>query len=98
MKFSIGDVVISVAGHDVGSIYVVVGEDSDRVLLSDGRLKKLEDPKKKNPAHLILMTKANSDVAQMIVEQTGPFYKPGGTYNAFIRKIIKAAAAESNNN
>ncbi|MBE5818031.1 MAG: hypothetical protein E7312_03145 [Clostridiales bacterium] len=98
MKFSIGDVVISVAGHDVGSIYVVVGESQDRILLSDGNIKKLEDPKKKNPAHVILMTKGDPQVEKMITEQTGPFYRPGKTYNAFIRKLIKAAASQTNNN
>ena len=98
MKFSIGDVVISIAGHDVGSIYVVVGESQDRILLSDGNIKKLEDPKKKNPAHIILMTKGDPEVQKMIIEQTGPFYRPGKTYNAFIRKLIKNAASQTNNN
>ena len=98
MEFSIGDVVISIAGHDVGSIYVVVGECQDRILLSDGKIKKLEDPKKKNPAHVILMTKGDPKVRMMITEQTGPFYRPGKTYNAFIRKLIKNAASQTNNN
>lgn len=48
-----GDVAISRAGHDEGRVYLVVkivGEDF--CLVSDGRLRKLDNPKLKRFKHL----------------------------------------------
>lgn len=42
----------SLAGHDKDEIYLIIGEDVDCVILSDGRLKKIDDPKKKNKKHI----------------------------------------------
>ena len=48
-----GQVVISKCGRDKGKYYVIIGfDDSDQVLVCDGRLKKVEKPKKKNMKHL----------------------------------------------
>lgn len=49
---NIGNFAMSKAGHDAGSWYVIVREDSDFYYLSDGRLKLLESPKKKNKKHV----------------------------------------------
>lgn len=46
------DVVVSLAGHDRGRLYQVVGEENGRLWLADGRLKKLEAPKQKGPRHV----------------------------------------------
>ncbi len=40
------------AGHDKGVIYVIVGEDETHVYLSDGRLRSMSRPKKKNRRHI----------------------------------------------
>lgn len=37
----------SLAGHDKTEIYIIVGEEPGYVYLSDGKLKKVENPKKK---------------------------------------------------
>lgn len=47
----IGQFVTSKAGHDKGTLYVVTAEESDFVYLCDGRLKRLEAPKKKRRRH-----------------------------------------------
>ena len=48
-----GSVVIAKAGKEKGGFYVVVQVlDSRYVLISDGRRRPLEKPKKKNIAHL----------------------------------------------
>lgn len=51
--FQRGEVVFSAAGHDQGSFYaiVAVGEDGCP-LIADGRRRKLQSPKRKNPKHL----------------------------------------------
>lgn len=49
----IGQVVVSRAGRDAGRPLVVVGIAGDRfVLVADGELRKVSNPKKKNVRHL----------------------------------------------
>lgn len=47
-----GALVISLAGHDAGRIYLVVSEDERFVYLSDGKEHKLARPKRKNIKHI----------------------------------------------
>ena len=48
-----GMIVRSLAGHDKGELMVVVGVDGDgRLLLADGRRRKLAAPKKKKEKHV----------------------------------------------
>lgn len=47
-----GRIVISAAGRDKGALLAVVGSDGDRVLVCDGRERKLQKPKLKNAKHL----------------------------------------------
>ena len=46
------DLVVSRAGHDAGRLYMVVGAREGRLLLCDGRLRRLENPKCKSPRHV----------------------------------------------
>lgn len=47
------EIVLSLAGHDQGQIFLVVGVEEDGTcLLADGRERKLDAPKRKNPKHL----------------------------------------------
>ncbi len=48
----VGQLVTSKAGHDKGSVYVIVAEEGDFVFLSDGRLKLPDKPKKKRRKHI----------------------------------------------
>ena len=43
---------VSLAGHDKGSIYAIVREESGCVFIADGKSKTLQKPKKKNPMHI----------------------------------------------
>lgn len=53
MNWKTGDIVVSKAGHDKGSIYVVVGRQEDgRLFVADGKRKKIETPKVKKHKHL----------------------------------------------
>ena len=50
---TVGSVAMSAAGRDSGRAFVVLGEaDNDYVLIADGKLRKLEKPKKKKRRHL----------------------------------------------
>lgn len=46
---------LSTAGHDRGTLYLVLEEDGGSVLLADGKLRKLARPKKKNRKHVIFL-------------------------------------------
>jgi len=52
MELGIGNVVRSEAGRDKKKLMVVVGTDSGKLLLCDGKERKLEKPKRKNPLHV----------------------------------------------
>ena len=45
----------SKAGHDKNKIYVIIKEDAEYVWLSDGKIKTMDNPKKKRKKHLILL-------------------------------------------
>jgi len=46
------DIVVSLAGHDKGKLYQVVGEEKGKLLLADGKNKTLAKPKIKSPKHV----------------------------------------------
>ena len=52
MELKIGQVVRSLAGHDKGDLMVIAGFENTQVLVCDGKHRKLEKPKCKNPKHL----------------------------------------------
>lgn len=47
-----GRVVISKAGRDKGNLFVIISVKDDKVYIADGKLHKIENPKKKNCKHL----------------------------------------------
>ena len=52
MELKIGQVVKSTAGHDKGDLMVIAGFENEKVLVCDGKHRKLDKPKCKNPKHL----------------------------------------------
>ncbi|MBQ9136181.1 MAG: KOW domain-containing RNA-binding protein [Lachnospiraceae bacterium] len=48
----IGRLAFSKAGHDKGTVYIIIGEDAANVYVCDGDLKPIERPKKKNKRHI----------------------------------------------
>ncbi len=46
------DIVRSLAGHDKGKLYLIIGEENGRLLLADGKSKTLAKPKLKSSKHL----------------------------------------------
>ena len=47
----------SKAGHDKGTLYLIIKEDKESVTLCDGLLKTIEHPKKKNKKQLKFLRK-----------------------------------------
>ena len=54
---------VSLAGHDKGKCYVVLGQENGFFLLSDGKYKPLERPKKKNQKHVQLIRHLPQEIA-----------------------------------
>ncbi len=52
MDYVNGMVVFAKAGRDAGRFYMVVGMQDGYPLIADGKRRKLEGPKRKNPIHL----------------------------------------------
>ena len=52
MNCEVGMLAWSRAGHDKDKLYVVVKTDGEYVYLSDGKLKAVDKPKKKNIKHI----------------------------------------------
>jgi len=56
-----GMLAVSMAGHDKGKVYVVWKEEEDTVLLTDGELRPLAKPKKKNKKHIQMIKNIRED-------------------------------------
>lgn len=52
----------SKAGHDKDTIYVIVREAEEYVYVSDGKLRPVDNPKKKNKKHIQIMKKKSDDM------------------------------------
>ena len=51
----IGFLASSKAGHDKDKIYVIIKEDKEYVWLADGKIKTVDNPKKKRKKHIQLV-------------------------------------------
>lgn len=58
----VGMFATSKAGHDKDTVYIIVKEEEEYVYVSDGRLKTLENPKKKNKKHIQIIKKEADDI------------------------------------
>ena len=78
-KFSVGDMVVSLCGHDKGRYLIVIGVDGDRVTVCDGKARLAEKKKTKKNKH-IKSTGLNTD----LINKADDF-----ALNAVVRKEIK---------
>ena len=82
MDLKVGQVVISVAGHDKGDLLAVTGFDGKRVFLTNGKSHKLEKPKAKNPKHLektqFVLDEHSMATNRSIRKQLNKIANPGG--------------------
>ena len=70
MQFSLGDQVCSTQGRDAGKCFLVVGIlDEAYVLISDGKHRRMDNPKKKKIKHLAFSGKGSLEIAQKLISQ-----------------------------
>lgn len=64
MDVQVGWLCKSKAGHDKNQIYVIVDVKSNCLVVADGRLKTVENPKKKNYKHVQIIKVQAKDLIQ----------------------------------
>ena len=82
MELKVGQVVRSLAGHDKGELMVIAGFEKDKVLVCDGKHRRLEKPKCKNPKHLqdteIFLDPDSMATNKMLRKTLNKIANPGG--------------------
>ena len=82
MELKVGQVVISAAGHDKGDLLVIAGFEKTQILVCDGKHRKLEKPKCKNPKHLeateMLLEPDSMATNKMLRKTLNKMSNPGG--------------------
>lgn len=91
MRIQKSDVVLSLAGRDQGSLFIVLDTEDGFVWLADGKARKVEKPKRKKLRHLRHVCSSDGAVAEKIrngqpvtnkeLKQTlkSMFHRPNGT-------------------
>ena len=62
----IGYFASSLAGHDKATVYIIMKEDDDNVYLADGRLKTVDNLKKKKKRHIQIIKKQDAVIKSKI--------------------------------
>ena len=63
----ISDVVVSTAGRDSGELFYVVDEDTNYLMLANGKDRTLEKPKRKKRRHIQKVLRSETRVAAKIL-------------------------------
>ena len=81
MEIRVGSKVRSIAGRDKGYDFLVLKADTQYAYVADGRLRKVENPKKKKLKHLQASASLSALVADKLEAGTAPT-------NAEVRKAL----------
>lgn len=83
-----GTIVISKAGRDKNSHYIVIDQINENyVLLADGRLKTVNKPKKKKLKHLVITNEVALNLKEALMSKNNEV-------DIMIRKFLKALLKE----
>lgn len=77
---------VSKAGHDKGRMYVILKEEGEYVYLADGKLRTVENPKRKKKKHV---QPVKTGIDQALAEK---LIKKQTIYNEEIKFAIKVRA------
>ena len=66
MDIAKSNIVKSLCGRDEGSLYFVLSAEEDFLLLTDGKRRRLENPKRKRKKHVALVDNGSNAVAEKI--------------------------------
>ena len=66
MEIARSDIVRSIAGRDQGKLFFVVDTDGEFLLLADGKIRRLENPKRKKRKHTEFVDRVDCRVSEKI--------------------------------
>ncbi len=75
MEYCVGQLVRSKAGRDKGSDFIVIKVENGHVYVADGRMRRLENPKKKKFRHVQGSYTVSEDIAEQLADGTLENYK-----------------------
>lgn len=81
------DIVLSLKGRDAGALLLVIAEDETYLYLADGKLRRVEKPKRKKRIHVSFQGTCDAQTLQKL-QQYGRFT------NSDIRKALALWAGE----
>ncbi len=88
-EYRLGEFVVSIAGHDKGSLFILIGEDGEYLLLADGKSRTVEHPKRKKKKHvraaeeisaLVEAIETGRVTNEMIKYERKRYLRNGGSY------------------
>lgn len=91
MSLIVSDVVLSTSGRDSGNTFFVVGVDGDYALIADGKVRRLEKPKRKKQKHLSFVRHGDGRIAEKL--RSGERVSNGDIRRA-LQSAINAPEAE----
>ncbi len=78
-----GMLAISKAGHDQGTLYIIIRTEEEYVWLADGDLRTVERPKKKNKKHIQVIHRIPEPVKSVLEDKKA-------LRNEYIKRAIKS--------
>ena len=84
-----GWIVLAQAGRDKDGVFCVVGVEEDRLLLADGKSRRIEAPKRKKQKHVRFIAESAAPVAEKIRSKEK-------ITNSELRKAIAAYSGKEN--
>ncbi len=90
MVYKTGDAVISKAGHDKGSIYIVLDAENDMLMLANGKTRAIDSPKLKKQKHTEYIGSVDESSVAELKSRTGRFLKEAGTGDSELRRLLKS--------
>lgn len=67
LKVHLGEIAYAKAGRDAGKLFVVVSAENGYFQLCDGKSRKTDNLKKKNPRHLVLTEVFDEDIRKKLL-------------------------------
>jgi ribosomal protein L14E/L6E/L27E len=61
-RYSVGQIVYSKSGRDKGNAFIVKSFDDEYAYLVDGKIRRLEKPKRKKKIHIQITKTINADI------------------------------------
>lgn len=68
----VGKLAVSLAGHDKGSVFLIVREEAGSVYVADGVLRHYASPKKKNTKHIQPVFKEGMEAGELAALSENP--------------------------